>query len=430
MSPTRRRQGPLQYLASRTLLGVKFGLTTIRELMDALGHPERRFASILIGGTNGKGSVVAYVDAALRASGLRTARYTSPHLIRVHERITVNGAEISTRELAEAITRVRDAAETLVRAGRLPGHPTYFEVVTAVALDHFGRSGVEVAVLEVGMGARLDATSVCDPVVSAIVTVERDHEAYLGHTLDAIAREKAGVLRAGRPTVLGALAPEARRAIDEVASTLGARLVDAHEGSQVRAEAEALCLRTPQREYRLGIQLPAAHQRHNALVAARVLEEAHAAGIGVNLEAVATSLAGAHWPGRLEWIPGDPPLLLDGAHNPAAARALADYLRPRGPVVLLFGIMGDKDIPEVTRVLFPLAESIVVTRARDERAARPAEIVRRAGALASHARRQSNPRKALALARSLARPGQPVVVAGSLYLVGEVLRIVSGSARP
>ena len=248
----------------------------------------------------------------------------------------------------------------------------------------------------------------------------------LGTTLAEIAREKAGVLRPGRTTVLGNLSPEARRAVQEQANKVGARLVDASRGSKTRGTPQGLWLRTPRREYRLGSAFPAAHQRHNALVALRVLEEALDAGVGVELDRVAAGISAARWPGRLEWLPGEPPLLLDGAHNPAAAAALADYLRPLGSFVLLFGIMADKNVEEVTRLLFPLARRIVLTRSRAGRAAPTIEIVERSGDLATSARRQAQPRKALALARSLARPGEPVVVAGSLYLVGEVKRILGG----
>src|SRR5712691_13030246 len=220
-----------RYLAARTRVGVKFGLGTMRALAEALGHPERDYATTLVAGTNGKGSVVAYVDAALRASGLRTGRYISPHLVRVHERITVGGREVTERGLEAAVARVRDAATRLVRDRVISQHPTYFEALTAAAFEHFRRSGVEVAVLEVGMGGRLDATNVAEPLASAIVSIDFDHQAYLGRTLAAIAREKAGVLRGGRTTVLGPLTAQARRAIAARARAAGARLVDARRGT-------------------------------------------------------------------------------------------------------------------------------------------------------------------------------------------------------
>src|SRR5574340_824760 len=190
-------------LAQRTRFGIKFGLETMRALVEEMGHPERAFPSLLIAGTNGKGSVAAYCDSVLRASGLRAGRYTSPHLVRVNERIAVNGHDITDAAFARAVHAVRDAATHLIRQGRLAAHPTFFEVLTAAAFEHFRSARVDVAVLEVGLGGRLDATNVVEPVASAIVSIDFDHEVYLGHTLAAIAGEKAGVMRTNRATVLG-----------------------------------------------------------------------------------------------------------------------------------------------------------------------------------------------------------------------------------
>jgi len=413
------------YLAARTRFGIKFGLETMRALLEALGRPEAGFPSLLIAGTNGKGSVAAYVDAALRACGFRTGRYTSPHLIRVNERITVNGRDIADAALARAVGRVRKAAEHLARAGRIPEQPTYFEVLTAAAFEHFRRARVEVAVLEVGMGGRLDATNAKHPLASAIVTLARDHEAYLGRTLAAITREKAGVLRRGRATVLGPLPRAARLCVAREARATGARLVDAFRGVSVRVRDGRVDLVTPRAGYRGLRPLPGAHQRDNLVVAVRLLEEAARAGLPVDLGAAARGFSRARWPGRLQWLPGNPPLLLDGAHNPAGARALAAYLRGLGPFVLLFGVMRDKRADGMARALFPLAREVVLTRPPLERAAAPERVARRAGRFAKRLHRVPTPGRALGLARRLARGHGPVVVAGSLYLVGEVLRLVS-----
>jgi len=399
------------YLASRIRLGMKFGLETMQALVTALGHPERAFACLLVAGTNGKGSVVAYSDSVLRASGLRVGRYTSPHLVHVGERIAVGGRSISNRALDREVARVRAAAEALAADGSLPAQPTFFEVLTAAALLHFQRARVDVAVLEVGMGARLDATNVVDPLCSAIVTIDRDHEAYLGTTLAAIAREKAGVLRRGRVTVLGPMAAEARAAIGQAADGAGARVVEA---------------KTPTAHLS---PLPGAHQVANAAVAVALLEEARAAGVAVDLSKVADGVARTRWPGRLQRLPGRPPLLVDGAHNPAAARALAAELRHAGPFVLVFAAMKDKDIAAMGRILFPLAHAIVLTRVPGSRAAPPEEIARVVGAAARGARKVERVREALSLARRLAGPRGLVVAAGSLYLAGEVLRSVAAGPR-
>ena len=409
------------YLAARARLGIKFGLETMRALLDALGRPERAFAALTVAGTNGKGSVAAYVDAALRASGIPCGRYTSPHLVRVHERIATAGRAIAAGDLERAVGAVRAAAERLVADGVLLDHATYFETLTAAALEHFRRSGVRAAVLEVGLGGRLDATNTCDPLASAIVSVDYDHQEFLGDTLGAIAHEKAGVLRPSRATVLGPMPAEARAAIAQDAGTAGARLVEAMDGVSVEIAGERVHVTTPAARYRGLRPLPGAHQRANLIVALRLIECAREAGLPVDLAAVPDGIAATRWPGRLQHVAGDPPLLLDGAHNAAGARALADYVRGRGEIVLLFGAMADKDVAAMTEALFPLARAVVLTRVEMERAASPDELARRAGGRAAGAVREPDIGAALQRARALARPDATVVVAGSLYLVGAVL---------
>jgi dihydrofolate synthase/folylpolyglutamate synthase len=417
------------YLASRIRLGMKFGLETMQALVDALGHPERAFASLLVAGTNGKGSVVAYSDSVLRASGLRVGRYTSPHLVHVGERIAVGGRAISNHALDREVARVRAAAEALAADGSLPAQPTFFEVLTAAALLHFQRARVDVAVLEVGMGARLDATNVVDPLCSAIVTIDRDHEAYLGTTLAAIAREKAGVLRRGRVTVLGPMSDEARDAIQAAADRLGARIAEVAVDRVGPRPGGKVDVVTPRRVHRDLRPLPGAHQRANVAVAVRLLEEARAAGLAVDLSKMAAGISRTRWPGRLQRLPGRPPLLVDGAHNPAAARALADELRREGPFVLVFAAMADKDIAAMGRILFPLAREVILTKVPGHRAAAPDAIAHAVGAPARRARRAGTVGAALARARRLAGPRGLVVAAGSLYLAGEVLRSVAAGRR-
>jgi len=437
--PARRIAG--LYLARRVRFGMKFGLETMRALVAEMGHPEHAYPSLLVAGTNGKGSVAAYCDVALRASGLRTGRYTSPHLLRVNERITVDGREITDRDFAIAVRAVRDAARRLVRRGVLKAHPTFFEVTTAAAFAHFRRKHVDVAVLEAGLGGRLDATNVVEPTASAIVSIDFDHEVYLGRTLAAIAGEKAGVLRRGRPTVIGPLPDEARKAVLARSREIGARFVEAHRGARLVGartggpashDGVPFDLRTPTATYS-GLQpLPGAHQRDNLLVAVRLLEEARGAGVPVDLRKLPAAVARTRWPGRLERLAGDPPLVLDGAHNPAGARALAAHLRGGPPFVLVFAAMADKDVRGLGRELFPLAATIVLTRPRVARAATPDELRRRAGRLAARARREPSVARALSLARRLARAqgaGTRVVVAGSLYLVGAVKAILEREKR-
>jgi dihydrofolate synthase/folylpolyglutamate synthase len=392
---------PHVYLESLVHFGQKFGLETIQSLCEGLGHPERAYTTFLIAGTNGKGSVAAYLDHALRAAGRRVGRYTSPHLVRVNERIVVGGREIEDHELAAALARVQAVV----------AQPTYFEALTAAAFDHFRAAGVDVAVLEVGMGGRLDATNVADPLVSAIVSIDFDHQAYLGTTLGAIAHEKAGVLRPGRVTVVGPLPDEAMAAVNAQAAVVGAHIrVASEEGP------------------RLDAPLPGAHQRDNRLVAVRVLEAAAEAGFAIDLEAATAGLAGTQWPGRLQWIPGEVPLLLDGAHNIAGARALAAYLDARGePFVLLFGAMRDKAFADMAAILFPRAREVVLTMPPVARAATADELLAVAPRT-GHA--VPDVGAALALACRRAHGVGPVVVAGSLYLVGAVLALIEGSGGP
>jgi dihydrofolate synthase/folylpolyglutamate synthase len=416
------------YLARRVRFGIKFGLGTMRALVAEMGHPERAWTSLLVAGTNGKGSVAAYCDAMLRASGFRTGRYTSPHLVRVNERIAVDGRDITDREFAFAVRAVRDAAERLVRRRVLGAHPTFFEVLTAAAFAHFQRRRVDVAILEVGLGGRLDATNVADPVASAIVSIDFDHEVYLGRTLAAIASEKAGVMRAGRPTVVGPLPDEARRTVLARAGAIGARVVEASRGARFAAHRQGTVgLHTPAGRYAGLRPLPGAHQRDNLLVAIRLMEEAKGEGLPIDLRRLPAAVARTRWPGRLERVPGEPPLILDGAHNPAGARSLAAHLAPGPPFVLVFAAMADKDVRGLAGELFPLAAEIVLTRPRVSRAASPDELARRAGPLGADAHREPSVARALRLARRLARargPGTAVVVAGSLYLVGAVMPLL------
>ena len=398
-----------RYLDSRARFGMKFGLDAMRALLHELRDPHRCAPALLIAGTNGKGSVVAYVDAVLRASGLRTGRYISPHLVAVNERIAVDGRDISTAALGRHLQRVRAAAERADRARRAHRPADSFRGADRGRVPRVRRRGVDAMVLEVGLGGRLDATNVVAPLVSAIVSIDRDHEAYLGTTLAAIAREKAGVMRRGVVTVRGPLPAAALRTVEREARRAGARLVAA---------------RGALRRFPGAASLPGRHQRQNLEVALRVLEAARQAGLGVRLARAAAAVSSVQWPGRLQQLGGVPPLLLDGAHNPAAARALAAHLRPLAPVVLVFGMMADKDIEASARALFPLARVVILTRPRNKRAATPAQIRRRVASLGFGKRLRAAPgtQSALALARRLARSGETVVVSGSLYLVGEALR--------
>ena len=408
---------PIEYLFSLERLGMKFGLENIGALCDALGHPERAFRSVHIAGTNGKGSVTVMVETALRAAGYRAARYTSPHLTRVEERYVIDGREVATAALRDALAEVEQVVDGLVRAGTLAGLPTFFECATAAAFVLFAGARVDLAVLEVGLGGRLDATNVVQPLVTAITSIDFDHQAQLGDSLAAIAREKAGIVKRGVPLVLGPVPAEARRVIEDVCTERGAPIIE--------ADTDALD--------RIGMgEVPLAlrgrHQRENAAVAVCVLQALstwHA--VAVPDEAIRAGLTEARWPARLEHVTyRGRDVLLDAAHNPAGARALASYLQEIGwaDVTLLFGAMRDKDAGRMLGPLVRHVSRVVCTTAPTPRAAS-------AGELATIARGVMPPEVAIdavadpraALERAAAS-GTRIVAAGSIFLIGPLRDIL------
>jgi dihydrofolate synthase/folylpolyglutamate synthase len=418
----------IQYLYSLEKFGIKFGLANIRALCTALGEPQHAFRSVLIAGTNGKGSVTAMVEGGLRAAGLKVGRYTSPHLIRLEERFAVGGRPVDTAALAESIGRVRLLVDALLANGTLEAPPTFFEVTTAVAFDLFRRSGVEFAVLEVGLGGRLDSTNCVEPMAAAITSIAFDHEQYLGHTLAAIAAEKAGVIRSGIPVVIGPLEAEARAVVATLCTAAGARLVDAQQDVEVEAGTAdgrtSIKVKTPDRDYGwIPLGLRGAHQIPNALIALRLLEELSRVA-PVSAEAIVAGLRDVEWLGRLQMIeaPRGRHVLLDAAHNPAGAAALAAYLRREfpEPLPLVFGAMRDKDAAEMLRILLPVASVLVATEPANARARPAAELADLARSIASGSRIEVEPDPMAALERAWSH--RPIIcAAGSIFLVGDLL---------
>ena len=401
-----------EFLFSLERFGMKFGLANMAALCDALGHPERACPSILIGGTNGKGSVAAMVDGALRAQGYATGRYTSPHLHRLEERFTIDGREVETDRLEASAVRVRAVVDRLLASGRLEALPTFFESTTAVAFDLFRDARVDAAVLEVGLGGRLDATNVVTPVATAIVSIDFDHQAQLGDTLPSIAAEKAGIIKPGVPVVCGVMPAEAMDVVAQTAAGRGAPLI-AVEGDEALAARVAA----------IPLSLPGAHQRLNAAVALRLLEILDGDvrhGLRVSDAARQAGLATARWPGRLETVAyRGRPVLLDAAHNPAGARALASYLRGAAPagVTLVFGAMKDKAVAEMLRELAPVVRTAVCTTAPSPRAMEATDLLVLARAQGLEALIVDDP--LTAVDRACLSP-DPVVVAGSIFLIGAV----------
>jgi dihydrofolate synthase/folylpolyglutamate synthase len=400
---------PLAYLFSLDQFGIKFGLENISTLVARLGHPERAFRAIHVAGTNGKGSVTAMVDTALRAAGHRSARFTSPHLVDLTERFVIDGHPVSSAAMSAAVTDVREAIDALRAEGALAVQPTFFEVTTAAAFELFRRAKVEVAVVEVGLGGRLDATNVVSPVATAITSIALDHQLYLGSTLREIAIEKAGIIKPGVPVVVGELDPEAFTAIDQIARERGAEVI--------RTTASDVG--------DLSVGLPGAHQRGNAAVALRLLETANARGLRVPAAAIATGLATAAWPGRLDSrrLPDGREILLDAAHNPAGAAALASYLKglPGPARPLVFAAMRDKDIRGMLTELAPVVARLIATRASNARSEEPAAILAHARAVVPRLPASAEPSLTGALAAAW-HTSPHITVAGSIFLLGDVLR--------
>ncbi len=391
---------------------MKFGLANIARLCAALGHPEAGFRSVIVAGTNGKGSVTAMVDTALRAAGHRSARYTSPHLVRIEERFVIDGRDVTPDALEAAALLVQRTAEALVAAGELETLPTFFECTTAAAFVLFREEKVDIAVLEVGLGGRLDATNIVSPVAAAIVSIDVDHEAQLGTSVPAIAAEKAGVIKPGIPVICGPLPREALEVVERVCAERHARLIRTDTDSRLTARVAAMPL-----------SLPGDHQRANAAVALALLETIDAdttLGLRVGADAMRAGLTTATWPGRLETFEAwGCRVILDAAHNPAGARALATFLRNTEPhgVTLVFGAMQDKAIASMLEALAPVADAIVCATAPTPRAAPAAELARTAAELGLRAESIADP---IAAVRHACAAGRTVVVAGSIFLIGPV----------
>lgn len=405
-------QDPLEWLLGLEKLGMKFGLENMAALTRALDEPQAAFDSVLIAGTNGKGSVTATVDTALRLGGYRSGRYTSPHLERLEERFVIDGDEVTASTMARSVGRVRSVVEALLADGTLQASPTFFEVTTAVAFDIFREAGVDIAVLEVGLGGRLDSTNVVTPIATAITTIAFDHQAQLGSTLTAIAREKAGIMRPGVPVVIGRLPAEAEAVVIETARRLDAPLIRAHDVVSWPAG--------------LHPALPGAHQVDNAIVTLALLEALADRGYPVPPERRRQAIETVRWPGRLERIdlPGTR-ILLDAAHNPAGADALASYLRDAqwSNAVLVFGAMADKDARGMLTALAPAVARIICTTASTSRANDASALARIAAEVAGGDRVEAiaDPLTAVARARELS--GR-VVIAGSMFLIGPLRGIL------
>jgi dihydrofolate synthase / folylpolyglutamate synthase len=420
----------------------KFDLAHMRVLLAALEHPERRFPSVLIAGTNGKGSTAATLASILKTSGVRTGLYTSPHLIRINERIQINGQQISDDDFAWLHDVLDRSAERLVIEGELPSHPSFFEMLTALAFEYFSRQRADIAVLEVGMGGRLDATNVVQPLVSVITDISLDHQKFLGNTITEIAHEKVGIIRPNGVVVTLPQQPEANNVIGSKILEMSARAASAvsyvpavspaspqYVVAGTREPEDRLSrypLQVMGREVLIETPLLGRHQLRNVALAIRTAEELAKQGFPITPAAVERGARETHWPGRFQVVPAtqeSPQYVLDVAHNPAGAWALRSTLSacfPDREFVLIFGAMLDKAIGEMGEILFPMASRVIVTRAENPRAAAPEEIQ---AAIRVTADCEPAPDVGFALerARTLAGSGGLVVITGSIYVIGEAM---------
>ena len=446
----------------------KFDLEHMRVLLQALGHPEKKFPSVLIAGTNGKGSTAATLASILRASGLKTGLYTSPHLIRINERIRISSEEIEDDDFARLHGEVDKLAESLVERSELPWHPSFFEMMTAIAFTHFARERVDVAVLEVGMGGRLDATNVVDPLVSVITDISLDHQKYLGNTVSEIAREKAGIIRHGGTVVTLPQQPAANDVIGNAILELDATGISAVAyvppvspastqyvlPSGKTAEVRSCYpLEVMGRQIVVKTPLVGRHQLRNVALAIAAAEQISKKGLpGITAESIERGIRETAWPGRFQVLEsGDqwPEIVLDVAHNPAGAWALRSALSQRyddRPLIFVFAAMRDKAISEMAEILFPMAEQVIATRPANPRAASPEEIMEAATRTGTPIELIPDVRAALERARvssahlataptavqrsesSGASKDGVLVITGSIYLVGEAMHILGLSA--
>jgi dihydrofolate synthase / folylpolyglutamate synthase len=420
----------------------KFDLEHMRVLLRALDHPERRFPGVLIAGTNGKGSTAATLASILQASGVRTGLYTSPHLIRINERIRINGEEISDDEFALLHDMVDRTAERLVGEGDLPWHPSFFEMLTAMAFEYFARKKVEIAVLEVGMGGRLDATNVIEPQISIITDISLDHQKFLGNTVTEIAREKAGIIRRGGVVITLPQQPQANDIIGNTILDLEARAVSAvpyvppvapsTEYRITSSQSGQAVFRYPLevRGKRILVETPLVgrHQLRNVALAIAAAEELGNRGFAITAESIERGIRETRWPGRFQVIPpanGAPEYVLDVAHNPAGAWALRSTLSGAyddRPLTFVFGAMRDKAIAEIAEILFPLAERVIATRADNPRSATSGEIREAAAHISVAIEEAPDVTAALERVRIPAGTTGVVVVTGSIYIVGEAMQ--------
>lgn len=426
----------LAYLLSlgHETLTIKLGLKNTETLLAALGDPQKDFPAIQIAGTNGKGSTAVMLDSICRTNGIRTGLFTSPHLVSITERVKNDGQPITETEFARCTTEVKTTADELVRNGKLATLPTFFEHVTAIALLAFREAKIDLAILETGLGGRLDSTTAAQAGIVAITPVAIDHEEYLGESLTAIAAEKAAIIHPEATAIIGPQLPEALAVIlKQCESTNVEAILCGDSARPTNITDDGRCVvtfETPHGLYenvRLGLR--GRHQISNATVAVALAESLRARGFAITDAAIVGGLENVSHPGRLELWNGAPQILFDGAHNPAAAQALREYLDEfvRSPITMIFGAMKDKRLSEMAEALFPKAHTLILTGMDNLRAARIEDLVAAVPLSVSKekVRTASTVSEALELAKQVTPAEGLVCVTGSLYLVGAARQLLA-----
>ncbi len=422
----------------------KFDLAHMRVLLAALGDPQNKVRSVLIAGTNGKGSTAATLASILRAAGHKTGLYTSPHLVSINERIRIDGRQITHEEFAAAHERVEAVAANLVSAGSLPWHPSFFEMLTAMAFLYFAEQQVEIAVLEVGMGGRLDATNVVEPLVSVIADISLDHQKFLGNTIAEIAQEKAGIIHPGGLLVT---LPQHPQANDVIGKAVMERNASAVSAVQYMPPVSPGAVGTPwesgsgaRNRYPLTVMgkeivvdspLVGRHQLRNIALAIAAAEQLDQLGIRVSADDIERGIRETQWPGRFQVIPAtasSPEIVMDVAHNPAGAWALRSALSERYAdrrITILFGVLRDKAVAEIAEILFPIADTVVATHVENPRSASPEEIIAAGARTGASIIAEGNFGRAMNIALELAFQNQSglLVITGSIYTVGAALEV-------
>jgi dihydrofolate synthase/folylpolyglutamate synthase len=420
----------LVYLDQIQNLGIKFGLDNVRTILSSLNDPQNQYPAIHIAGTNGKGSVCAMLSQILMEHGHRPGLFTSPHLVTVRERIRIAGDPIPEEDFSRHLSRLREVVEELIVSKFLLSPPTYFEMLSCLAFLHFAEERVDVAVLEVGMGGRYDATNVVTPVVSAITTISPEHQKFLGETQSEIASEKAGIIKPGIPLVCGVEEKVAHTTIRDRAEELSAPFFAVFsDGRRLRKEKNEQNFRFEytcgEEKYNYLPSLLGEHQGKNAAIAIAVARQLSKDWRLLDQSRIIRGIETAKWPGRLEVVSERPLVLVDGAHNVEGAKALSKYVHEfiSLPCVLVFAVMKDKNIQKLSEILFPLAHTVICTRFPYFKAASPEDIQRQASRFQGRIVSQPDVPQAVQTALQAASPDGVVLVAGSLFLVGEIKKI-------